>query len=303
MPVLFIVRKGFKLVGCDAEGLELRMLGHYLHRYDQGAFTYSVVNGDKAKGTDARTINMKIVRLNTRDAAKTFIYALIYGAGNMKLGTVVYDDYTDAQRERFHAKYPVGDAHDEALKRVGSLARRRIMEGLPALAKLTEMVKGKAKRGYILGLDRRHLIIRSLNASLNTLLQSGGAIVMKAPWSSPTTSTWPSAGSGAPTSPSASTSTTRCRWRCRKRSPKKRAACSRTRSVKLESSTTSTAPSLVTMASATTGARPTRSLSVPQSLPRPVPWIALSSQLECWWRRGPGRSRPVSHSTSRSGTS
>ncbi|WP_343698864.1 DNA polymerase [Caulobacter sp.] len=176
---LFIVRPGYKLVGCDAEGLELRMLGHYHHRYDGGAFSESVVNGDKTKGTDAHTINKNIVRLNSRDAAKTFIYALIYGAGNGKLGAIVYDDYTEAQRSRFHAKYPAGEKREEALVRVGSTARRRIMEGLPALAKLTEMVKAKAKRGYILGLDKRRLIIRSANASLNTLLQSAGAIAMK----------------------------------------------------------------------------------------------------------------------------
>jgi len=176
---MFIVRPGYKLVGCDAEGLELRFLGHFLHRFDGGAFAEAVVNGDKTQGTDAHSINQKIARLNSRDSAKTLIYALIYGAGNNKLGVIVYDDFTEAQRSKFNAKHPPGEKRDAALTKIGALTRRRIMEGLPALAELDKLVKKKAKRGYILGLDRRHLRIRSMNAALNTLLQSGGAIAMK----------------------------------------------------------------------------------------------------------------------------
>ena len=46
-------------------------------------FTNEVVTGD------IHTANQKAAGLPTRDAAKTFIYALIYGAGPAKIGTIV----------------------------------------------------------------------------------------------------------------------------------------------------------------------------------------------------------------------
>lgn len=76
MRSLFKASTGMTLVGCDAEGLELRMLGHYLARWDGGAFSHAVVEGRKEDGTDAHTLNQKAVGLHLRDSAKTFIYAL-----------------------------------------------------------------------------------------------------------------------------------------------------------------------------------------------------------------------------------
>ncbi|WJY17657.1 DNA polymerase [Alteriqipengyuania flavescens] len=70
---LFRVDPGHKIVGCDAEGLELRMLGHYMARHDGGAYAEAVVNGKSSDGTDAHTLNQKIVGLTQRSAAKTFI--------------------------------------------------------------------------------------------------------------------------------------------------------------------------------------------------------------------------------------
>ena len=64
---LFIVPKGYKLVGCDASGLELRTLSHYLARYDGGAYGREVVSGD------IHTANQKAAGLPTRNSAKTFI--------------------------------------------------------------------------------------------------------------------------------------------------------------------------------------------------------------------------------------
>jgi hypothetical protein len=176
----FIATPGLLLVGCDAEGLELRCLAHFMARYDDGAYVLVVVNGKKEDGTDVHTVNMRAAGLNTRDSAKTFIYALIYGAGDFKLGSIVYDDLTDEQRVRFHAKYPTPRKQAGALKRLGTARRARIMTNLPALGKLVEAVKAAVKRnGYLKGLDGRLLHIRSEHSALNTLLQSAGAIVMK----------------------------------------------------------------------------------------------------------------------------
>jgi len=176
----WVASPGLVLVGCDAEGLELRMLAHYMARYDGGAYVETVVNGKKEDKTDVHSVNQQATRLNKRDSAKTFVYALIYGAGNFKLGTIAYDDFTDEQRERFNAKYPSKGARQKALVRLGDARREALMTNLPALGQLVEDVKAAVKtRGYLKGLDGRLLHIRGEHSALNTLLQSGGAVVMK----------------------------------------------------------------------------------------------------------------------------
>jgi DNA polymerase I-like protein with 3'-5' exonuclease and polymerase domains len=61
---LFIVPKGFKQVGCDASGLELRCLAHYM---GDEKYTDTVINGD------IHTANQIAAGLPTRNQAKTFI--------------------------------------------------------------------------------------------------------------------------------------------------------------------------------------------------------------------------------------
>jgi len=187
----FIVRKGYKLVGCDAEGLELRMLAHYMARFDDGAYVDTVVNGSKKNGTDVHSVNTRAAGLRLRANGKTFIYAYLYGAGNPKLGMTVYEDMTPEQQAAFNVRVKAAEEKARAagqddtevrLKFLGGLglkARKRIEEGLPALGKLQELVKSKAKRGYLLGLDGRKLANNYAHAALNTLLQGGGAILMK----------------------------------------------------------------------------------------------------------------------------
>lgn len=68
------------LVGCDASSLELRVLAHYL---GDTKFIKEVVEGD------IHTANQNAAGLETRDQAKTFIYAFIYGAGPAKIGSIV----------------------------------------------------------------------------------------------------------------------------------------------------------------------------------------------------------------------
>jgi hypothetical protein len=47
------------------------MFGHYLARYDGGKYIEVILNGD------IHTHNQEAAGLPTRDAAKTFIYALL----------------------------------------------------------------------------------------------------------------------------------------------------------------------------------------------------------------------------------
>jgi len=148
---LFTVRNGYKLVGCDASGLELRMLAHYMAFYDRGEYAKIVTEGD------VHTVNQKAAGLETRDQAKTFIYALLYGAGDEKIGNIAG-----------------GNAQ------LGQKLKRKFFSSLPALARLQADVQRKVKHGGELkGLDGRILPIRSSHAALNMLLQSAGAVCMK----------------------------------------------------------------------------------------------------------------------------
>jgi DNA polymerase-1 len=141
------VEKGNVLVGADASGLELRMLAHYMN--DEN-YTKELLDGD------IHTANQKAAKLQTRDQAKTFIYAFLYGAGPAKIGQIVGGDYR-------HGKKMI----DEFLRNT------------PALAILRQKVAAQAKCGYLRGLDGRRLLVRSEHSALNTLLQSAGAIAMK----------------------------------------------------------------------------------------------------------------------------
>ena len=143
----FIARDGYKLVGFDASGLELRMLAHYMNDQE---YTNEILNGD------IHTANQGLAGLESRDQAKTFIYALLYGAGDAKLGSVA-----------------LGGA------KLGGELKQRFMSNLPAFANLKDSIAREAASGVIEGLDGRKLYIRHEHAALNTLLQSAGAIVMK----------------------------------------------------------------------------------------------------------------------------
>lgn len=156
---LFTVADEHVLVGADASGLELRCLAHYMGAYDGGAYGDIVLHGD------IHTANQKAAGLPTRDAAKRFIYAFLYGAGDILLGELVTDDHTlGVQKHR----------------RAGKKVRDQFMSGLPALNALVEAVQGRVNDGgQINSLDGQPLYSRSAHSALNLLLQSCGAIVMK----------------------------------------------------------------------------------------------------------------------------
>jgi len=154
---LFSVPKGKKLVGCDADALELRTLSHYMARFDSGAYGLAVDQGDKDAGTDIHTLNQKSAGLPTRDDAKTFIYAFLYGAGDAKIGSIIGGD-------------------DNAGRRL----KQKFFRKIPAIKRLVDAVADKYKEeGYLKALDGNPYHIRSAHSALNTLLQGAGALVMK----------------------------------------------------------------------------------------------------------------------------
>jgi DNA polymerase I-like protein with 3'-5' exonuclease and polymerase domains len=183
---LFISLPGYSLVGWDASGLELRMLGSYMGAYDGGAYIQVVLEGD------VHTVNQKAAGLPTRSQAKTFIYAFLYGAGGWKIGIIPgvtpeeIPDLKSKEREWSRAKYILEKRNmstaDEnvALEVKGHRLKRQFIAGLPALGQLKAAVEEKAtNQKFIKGLDGRLLPCRSPHSSLNTLLQSAGALVVK----------------------------------------------------------------------------------------------------------------------------
>ena len=137
----------YVLLGCDASSLELRCLAHYM---GDSKFTKEVVEGD------IHTANQKAAGLKTRDQAKTFIYALIYGAGPDKIGQIVGGGKTE-----------------------GKKIINKFMSNMPSLKTLRDKVDKVAKTGFIRGIDGRLLKVRQFHASMNLLLQGAGAIICK----------------------------------------------------------------------------------------------------------------------------
>lgn len=163
---LFVpVKRGNVQVGCDADSLEGRVMGHYMGFYDGGAYAQSLLYGNKAEGTDNHSRTAKaLAKWNChRETAKTFFYALVYGAFDAKLGDILS-----------------ATGGKKAKEAVGKAAREAVMKGIPGLDKLVDALTKKAKKyGFIMGIDGRKLRIRSTHAILNTLFQSAGAVVMK----------------------------------------------------------------------------------------------------------------------------
>lgn len=148
-------RNRYVFVGYDGSGLELRMLAHYIGDPD---FTREVVEGD------VHTKNQVAAGLPTRDDAKTFIYAFIYGAGDAKIGWIIGGTSKD-----------------------GAAIRAQFLAANPLLADLIDKTRAQAEQGFLIGLDGRKLMMRRNGATgevmvhkaLNTLLQAAGAVVMK----------------------------------------------------------------------------------------------------------------------------
>ena len=152
---LFKATSGHVLVGADLSGIELRMLAHYLARYDQGRYTKILLTGDIHQ-TNANKIGI------TRSQVKTVTYAFLYGAGDRKIGTS-YDKQLS----------------DEQATKKGREIRKAYVDAIPGLKELLEAVHKASEKGYVFGIDRRRILVDSKHKSLNYLLQSSAASIAK----------------------------------------------------------------------------------------------------------------------------
>ena len=152
---LFKASPGFCMVGADLSGIELRMLAHYLARYDEGRYTKILLTGD------IHAVNAERIGI-TRSQVKTVTYAFLYGAGDTKIG-VSYDKQLS----------------EEAATKKGREIRKAYVDAIPGLKELLEGVHKASERGYVYGLDHRRIIVDSRHKSLNYLLQGSAAILAK----------------------------------------------------------------------------------------------------------------------------
>lgn len=148
---LFIPRPGWVLVGSDLSGLELRMLAHYLHKYDNGAYADQILNGD------IHIHNQNAMGLDTRNLAKSAIYCFLYGGGDAKFGSVIGTNATKARR-----------------------IKKELLLNIPGLKRvLSDCLFDANAKGSVCPFDWREIPVRSDHAALNTLLQSSGAHIAK----------------------------------------------------------------------------------------------------------------------------
>lgn len=143
--------KDHVVLGADLSGLELRLLAHYMHSFDDGEYANEILTGD------IHTANQLAAGLPDRNTAKTFIYGFLYGGGDAKIGEIVGGSRVEGKR-----------------------LKEKFLQSLPALSNLIDAVKCEADQFHSVTLpDGRRVPVRSEHAALNTLLQGAGAIVSK----------------------------------------------------------------------------------------------------------------------------
>jgi DNA polymerase I-like protein with 3'-5' exonuclease and polymerase domains len=156
------VPKGYKQVGVDLSGIELRCLGHYLNDQE---WMDELLKGDihwfnaqsfglVEKGTVKDDSNPE--HKKARNTTKTLTYGVLYGAGAAKAGSIV------------------GGNSSKGKKLIDSF-----INNTPGLSSLKKKISRLMAKGHLPALDGRRVWVRSEHAALNTLLQSAGAIIAK----------------------------------------------------------------------------------------------------------------------------
>ena len=152
---LFQATPGKVMVGADLSGIELRLLAHYLARFDQGRYTRILLTGD------IHAVNAEKIGV-TRRQVKTITYAFLYGAGDIKLGHT-FDKQLD----------------DDKARTKGKEIRKAYIAAIPGLKALLAAVHKRSKEGFVFGLDNRRILVDSRHKSLNYLIQGSSAIIAK----------------------------------------------------------------------------------------------------------------------------
>lgn len=162
LRALWISGKNRLLIGCDAEGIQLRIFAHYINDPE---FTQSLINGKKEDKSDPHSLNQSILGsvCKSRAAAKRYIYALLLGAGMGKLREILDCDQSAA-----------AEAYERLLARYAGFAYLK-----------ERVIPSDAKRGWFVGLDDRAVRIPGdtigsrRHLAMSGYLQNGEAVAMK----------------------------------------------------------------------------------------------------------------------------
>jgi DNA polymerase-1 len=152
---LWLAAQGRKLLGVDAEGIQLRL---FTHLYEDYRLIEAVQNGNKEEGTDIHTLNKLVLGpiCRSREVSKTYIYAMLLGAGDRKRAEIL-----DATRKEADEAY------------------NRLLSYYPGIAKLQNgRLAREGARGYITCIDGRYLPLPEARLALTGHLQSGEKIIM-----------------------------------------------------------------------------------------------------------------------------
>ena len=152
---LFIATPNLRMVGADLSGIELRLLAHYLARFDGGRYARILLEDD------IHQVNADAIGIS-RKQVKTVTYAMLYGAGDEKIG-YSFDPQLSPQNA----------------KRKGKEIRGKYVSAISGLGELLDAVGKASERGFIKAIDGRKIKVDSAHKALNYLLQSSAGIIAK----------------------------------------------------------------------------------------------------------------------------
>ena len=152
---LFTASPGMVMCGADLSGIELRMLAHYLARYDGGRYSEILLNGD------IHQVNADKIGISRR-AVKGVTYCFLYGGSARRIGKT-YDKQLS----------------DNKAATKGKEIRDAFIQAIPGLSELLSAVKRRSSTGSILAIDGRKLLVDSPHKALNFLLQGSAATIAK----------------------------------------------------------------------------------------------------------------------------
>lgn len=161
---LFKARTGFKLVGVDASGIQLRILAHRLFPWDNGDYA-KIVSEEDPHAWIRDVVGTDIMGSGDvgRGHGKTLNYAILLGAGDVMAGSIPAPLESEAQQ-----------------RKLGKEIKSRIAHRFPSLPSLQESLKVQVKEnGYIIGLDGRKVDVLKAHTGLATQLQADEAVALK----------------------------------------------------------------------------------------------------------------------------
>lgn len=159
---LFICNKGYKVVGCDASGIQLRALAHYVRDTE---LIHQILNEDihvylaKAYGLLPEGVDYdeKIPEhKKARSTGKTVTYSILMGAGAAKIGSIA------------------GGGAQKGLEIMKGLERK-----IKGWSKFKKEIAYRAAFGNFKALDGRIVELKSAHFGMSAYLQSFEQAIMK----------------------------------------------------------------------------------------------------------------------------